>query len=116
MLNDKPLNLISGEQYHDWIYVEDAVEAVRRIAEDGINGKSYYVGHRTPTSFRNILIDVKNILHSSSELKFGTYSDNSFVDYDRINCEAIYQDIGWTPDISFHDSILKTAQWIRSVI
>ena len=44
-MKDLPIDLISGDDYFDMIYYEEAIDAIIEIASKGKSYKSYFVGH-----------------------------------------------------------------------
>ena len=64
--------------------------------------------------FRSKLIAMKDILHSKSELKFGEYKDETFVNYTDFDLDALYNDTGFECKSNFRESILKTAEWLKA--
>ena len=113
LLEDEPLNLISGEHPDDWIDIKDLVEGIISAAIDGKDNVDYYIGHRKISTFKEKLLEMKAILGSSSDLMFGTYPETHRVDYSKIDTEALHRDTGFEPKISFAKSVQDTAEWLR---
>lgn len=112
LLNCEPLRLISGEHKHDWIYIEDAVNGIISVMEKGKNSISYYIGNRQLRTFMEIIRDVRDTLSSGTELEFGYYPDDGYIDYSEIDLEGLYRDTGFECKTDFCNSIRKTAQWL----
>lgn len=106
-------NLCTGDFLYDWIYVGDLVEAMLVIGEKGKNLKSYYAGHRKIMLFRDIVINIRNILNPNVKLKFGAYKDNALIDYSKIDLDALYNDTGFEIKSNFIDTIKNTSIWIN---
>lgn len=104
--------LIEGKNYYDLVYVEDVAAAFEAIGERGVNGKSYYVGHRKLSTFRELLSDIRNIVAPDMGLNFGAFQDTSAMDYSRIDLDELYRDTGFECTADFRESILKTAEWL----
>lgn len=105
--------LIQGDNYYDMIYVDDVAAAFEAIGEKGINHKSYYVGHRSLCTFKELLCKVRDIVNPDIKLHFGAFQDTSSLDYRRIDLDALYQDTGFECKTDFRESILKTAEWLK---
>lgn len=115
MLKNDPLDLVTGTRPNDWVYVDDTVEGIISVAESPYSGKKYYVGHRDISTFKDKLIAMKEALNSGSELNFGKYPDNTFVDYSPFNADELYSDTGFECSCDFRESILKTAEWVKTL-
>lgn len=108
--------LIEGNQFYDMIYISDIVDAFLAIAEKGKNMVSYYVGHRQLRYFKDVFCEVGNILDATITLNFGAYKDSpSGMDYSLIDLDLLYQDTGFECRADFRESILKTAEWVKSL-
>ena len=112
LLAGEPLKLISGEHLHDWTYIDDAVGGVMAVLEKGLPGKEYYVGSREPETFRDIVTRVRDAICPEAELCFGEYKDDAYIDYTKIDLDALYRDTGFACTADFEESIRKTARWL----
>lgn len=115
LLNDRPLYLTDGHYKYDWTYIEDAVDGIIAVCENGKSGMQYYVGNRHLITLKNLIESVKKILLSKSQLNFGKYKDLSYIDYSLINLNALYNDTGFECKCDFKESILKTAEWVKTL-
>lgn len=113
--NGENLDLILGENLYDWTYIDDAVEGILAVAEDGINNKEYYIGNRKLRTFKDIVENLRDIINPLVELNFGKYSDTSFTDYEAIDLNALYEDTGFECKSDFKESILKTSEWVKAL-
>lgn len=107
--------LIEGNLLYDWLYVDDAVNGLIAIGDKGINFKNYYIGHRQLKTFREIVIQVKDILNPNVELRFGEFPDEMPLDYSLIDLDALYEDTGFEAKCDFTKSIIETSQWLKSL-
>lgn len=114
LIEGLPSKLITGNNLYDMVYIDDIVEAFVAIGKAGKNMRSYYIGHRKIKTFREIIMEIANIINPEGVLLFGEYPDEeSGIDYARINLEALYNDTGFECKTDFKESILKTAAWIK---
>ena len=114
MLANIPCKLVKGDNLYDMIYIDDIVRAFEAIGEKGKPMKSYYIGHRTQTTFRSIIEQIGSILNPECPLLFGEYPDvPSGVDYKYIDTDSLYRDTGFECTANFRQSILNTAQWLQ---
>jgi nucleoside-diphosphate-sugar epimerase len=109
------LNLIEGKNLNDWLYIDDAVEGLVSVGGKGINGKEYYIGNRTLRPFREIVTELRDTLNPDSKLNFGAYTDMTFFDYSKYDIYALYNDTGFIAKADFKESIIKTANWLKSI-
>lgn len=114
LLHGEPVRLIPGEHKHDWTYVDDAVSGIISVMENGKDGISYYIGDRQLRTFKEIMLDVRNIVSPDADLEFGYYPDDGYIDYSEIDLNALYRDTGFECKADFVDSIRKTAAWLKS--
>lgn len=105
--------LIKGDNLYDMVYVEDIISAFIAIAERGVHGKSYYIGHRQLKAFRQWIEEIRDIVNPSVALKFGEYQDPLDMDYSYVDLDLLYNDTGYEPSSDFKTTVLETAQWIN---
>jgi nucleoside-diphosphate-sugar epimerase len=114
LLQNKPLNLISGQYPDDWMSVDELVEGIIAASNSSLQYGDYYIGHRRITTFKEKLTDMKRVLCSDSVLNFGVYPENYYVDYSKFDLEALFRDTGWEAKAGFADTIGQTAAWIKT--
>ena len=114
-LEGKSPRLISGETSYDWVYIQDIVRGFIYIADKGISQKSYYIGHHELKTFREIVTEVRDIINPNVELKFGEIPEKTVIDFSSINIRALTEDTGYQPKADFKSSILKTADWVKTL-
>lgn len=105
--------LIEGNNLYDMIYIEDIVDAFIELSQKGINGKTYYIGHRKLKTFKEWIISIKDIINPNVTLKFGDYKDPLNLDYSLINLDLLYQDTGYECESNFETTIKSTENWIK---
>lgn len=107
--------LVEGSNTYDLVYIGDIVDAFIAIGEKGINQREYYVGHRKLKAFKEWMMDVRDVIAPDVELKFGEYKDNQQINYDEIDLDALYRDTEFECKANFKETILETAEWVRSL-
>lgn len=105
--------LVEGNNLYDLVYIQDIADALIAIGEKGKNQKEYYVGHRKLKTFKEWMLEIRDILAPNIKLKFGEYKDNQQIDYDTVDLEALYRDTGWQCRYELKDKLLQTAQWVK---
>ncbi|MDU5104017.1 MAG: NAD(P)-dependent oxidoreductase [Clostridium butyricum] len=114
-LNGESPRLVEGNYLYDWIYIDDAVSQLIAVGEKGINFKNYYIGHNQLKTFKEIILEVRDIINPKLPIKFGDIKDTSIIDYSKININSVYEDTGVLPSCDFRESILKTAEWVKNL-
>jgi dTDP-glucose 4,6-dehydratase len=109
-----------GQNVRDWLFVEDHVDALCKIARHGIPGNTYNVGgncERTNIEVVNTLCDALDQLAPRSE-SFSHRSLITFVTdrpgHDRryaIDGTKLARELDWGPRMLFAEGILQTVQW-----
>ncbi len=114
-LNDKKLPVYGdGKNIRDWIYVLDHCRAIEMVFESGTNGETYNVG--ASTEIENIEI-VKLILKYLQKPESLIEYVKDRLGHDRryaIDSSKIQSELGWSPNFSFEDAIIKTIDWYIS--
>ena len=107
--------LIKGDIPYDLIYIDDIAKAFYAIGEKGKHLKSYYVGHRQLKTFRELLTQMGQAVSPTTKLRFGEFpDDNSSRNYDKVDLDALYNDTGFECTADLKESILKTAEWLKT--
>ena len=119
-LDGKPIRIYGdGLQVRDWLYVEDHVEGLVRVRDDGEPGGSYNIGGNCERTNR----DVVHTLLERLALHIGVEAETlrSLVTYvedrpghDRryaIDSSHIEHELGWTARTSFESGLDATVAW-----
>lgn len=112
LLQHRPIRLIPGNHKHDWTYIDDAVNGIISVMENGKDGARYYIGNRQLKTFQEIMLDVQDVVCPDADLQFGCYPDDGYIDYSEIDLESLYRETGFVCKADFRESIRKTAQWL----
>ena len=115
--NVDAIDLTTGLQKKDFIYVADVVDAMVAIAEQQDELPSQFselpCGRGDATTVRSFVERIHEVSQSSSKLNFGAVPDRegeppeSYADTTAINA------LGWTPRTSLDDGIRLTVDWHR---
>lgn len=115
LLSGQDLDLIEGDNLYDWTYIDDCIRGVLAAAELGKHGKVYYVGSEKLRPFSEIIREVRDAVNPKAKLNFGRYQDNTYIDYRQIDIYELYRDTGCLPVCEFRTSVMKTADWMRTL-
>lgn len=107
--------LTSGEQKADFMYVSDVARALISMGENGVSGKTYYVGYGSPRPLKEFIIKINSIVNPDIDTGLGLKSFKGLdVDFDSIDMAKLYQDTGFLPKISFEQGIKYTLDWLSN--
>lgn len=108
-----------GKHIRDWLYVEDHIEAIDLILQNGIQGETYIIGARN--EWQNI--DLTKKIATIMDRKLGRLKGTSAqkitfikerLGHDRryaIDPKKIEMELGWTPKTDFSEGLEKTIDW-----
>ena len=121
-LNKKSIPLYGdGENIRDWLFVDDHVDALILVINQGIPGETYNIGgncEKKNIEVANLICDlISEYMQEREEL----YDYKSLIEFvnDRpghdfryaIDSSKIYNNLGWKPIESFDSGIKKTIDW-----
>lgn len=113
LLSRKHMSFTSGEQMYDFIYVSDAVRAIRLAAEQGKNNKLYYIGNKEQYPLKEFLMEMRDVLAPDMRLGLGELElQGVSLQYNEIDTGGIFEDFGFEPQYTFAQGIKMTADWI----
>ncbi len=113
--NNNTPKLVDSEMLLDWVYIDDVILIIYNVIERGKPFKNYYVGYRKVKTFGEIIRMVGKVVNPNIELNFGTYHDNSFIDYSKFLNDDLYLDTGFEITSNFEKNIKKTAEWVKTL-
>lgn len=116
LLRGEHVSFTGGEQFWDYLYSEDAVRALRLMAEKGISGKTYVLGNgqsRPLEEYLDILYRVVCEEMDGKGRRVGTvgigelpYGEGQLM-YLAGDVSELWQDTGFVPHVSFKEGIRK---------
>jgi len=121
-LNKKSIPLYGdGENIRDWLFVDDHVDALILVINQGIPGETYNIGgncEKKNIEVANLICDlISEYMESKGEffdykclIKFVNDRPGHDFRY-AINSSKIFNDLGWLPTESFDSGIKKTIYW-----
>ena len=118
-ISKKPIPIYGdGKNIRDWIYVEDHIDALIKIALYGRIGDSYCIGAGQERSNEEIVEMICGLLDcfnskNSPHNRFKIYVKDR-LGHDRryaISNKKIKEDLNWSPKMKFIDSMKLTVKW-----
>jgi UDP-glucose 4-epimerase len=99
--NRSPIVFGTGDQLRDFIYIEDAVNAIIKVAENS-DKKTVDIGSGNSVSFNEILNTIYNIIKKKNNAIY-IAKPNQYVDKTYANIEEMSK--YYTPEISLHNGL-----------
>ena len=121
-INDLPIPIYgNGENIRDWLFVEDHVNGLIKVLNDGIIGEKYCIGGNEEKTNNEVVNTICEIL---DELIPRENTHKNLINYvvDRlghdkryaINASKISDELGWEPQYSFKDGLAITISWYKN--
>lgn len=106
----------AGTQMYDFIFIDDAVNEFIAIAEKGLSNKCYYIGSLNPRPLKEFIAIMRDRANPNIEIHFGELPFVGIsLDYSKFDVNAIFEDTGYKPLVSFEDGIDKTIAWLKEI-
>lgn len=95
----------------DFIYVGDAVRAIRLIGEKGRSNETYTVGSGERHTLRETVENIRNLINCDAKLQ--GFVDEKCLDTRSscVNIDKLVRDTGFEAKVSFDQGIRKTIDW-----
>lgn len=114
MLRGEHCAFSSGEQFYDFIYIDDAVQAFINAGKCGHSNKTYYIGNVKPRKLKEFLCELRDVVNPDLEIGLGEIvSGEAPLSYDEFPLDNLHLDTGFVPKIDFVSGIKKTVEWIK---
>lgn len=116
LLNGEHCAFSAGEQMYDFIYITDAAKSFVAIGEKGKNNKTYYIGSQEPKPLKAFLLTMRDLVDPNIMIGLGEIPFNGVsLSYKEFDINAVKDDTGFIPQISFKEGIEKTIAWLKKV-
>ena len=115
LLAGQDLDLTPGTALYDWNYIDDSIEGLSLAAEKGKDNELYYIFGNGIRPLKEIVSDVRDIINPECKINLGTYKEDFGVDYSSVDIYKLYRDTGYYPRTDFKQSIINTAEWLKSI-
>ena len=116
LLKGEKMPLTAGEQIWDYLYAEDAADALYRLARFGKNGGIYPVGSGSAKPLRVYLEILRNTIDPALPLGFGEvqYSSKQVMHLEA-DISALIKDTDFEPKTDFETGIRKTIDYYKEL-
>jgi nucleoside-diphosphate-sugar epimerase len=103
----------SGDQYRDFIYVDDVIDALMLVASKGMGKGPIQIGSEIATSVRRVAEIIVEISGKKIEPVFDVNAPQG--DRGRVaNCDRAREILGWYPRTELKDGIAKLYAWVQN--
>jgi len=114
-INDKEIFLTSGKVQRDFIYIEDVVEALLKIAKTKLkNGEIINLGTAKQHGNDDIVRTIEKILHKKLTVKIGKFPKRAWdTNYWVSNNQKASKLLSWRPKYNLENGLKKTITWAK---
>ena len=103
----------SGNQYRDFVYIDDIIEALIRVVKFGMNKGVIQIGSEKATDIKSLAKMIVEI--SGKDIKVSYDTSKPEGDYGRIaNCKKAKEILKWKSSIDIKEGLERTYKWIFS--
>ncbi len=116
LLLNEPLKMTKGEQSLDFIYIEDAVNALLALLSLNYKRKrfeEFQLGTGDSHRLKQVIHMIKKLAMSKSKIEFGAikYRSDEIMN-SKANIEPLIK-LGWLPKVSLKEGLRKTVNWYK---
>ncbi|WP_035767611.1 NAD-dependent epimerase/dehydratase family protein [Butyrivibrio sp. NC2002] len=114
LMEENVPNLTQGMQVWDYLYIEDAVNALILLATDKNADGVYCLGGSNPRSVKKYVEAIRDIVRPGYELPFGNipYGTRQSMHLEA-DITKIKHDVGFYPQIDFEEGIKRLYRWYK---
>jgi len=110
-------DLTEGVQKWDFLYSEDAADALYRCALSGRNGAVYPLGGGRAIPLRDYIVEMRDAIDPQLPLGFGKIPYGPLqVMHLEADISDLTRDTGFTPAVPFEKGIRQTIEWMKGEI
>lgn len=116
MQRNEPIALTKGEQIWDYLYSEDAANALYLLGEKGKSGKTYCLGSGEGRPLREYIEIMKEVVGSESVLNFGEipYGEKQVM-WLQADIEELVKQVNFTVRVDFESGIKMLGDRITKI-
>jgi dTDP-glucose 4,6-dehydratase len=103
-----------GEQFREWIFIQDYCAAIDAILCKGKVGEIYNIGTRTRRKNIEVIKFILDYLNKGEE-NIEYVADRPGHDFGyAVNPDKLMNELGWKPEGNFEDQLKKTIEWYKN--
>lgn len=112
LLKGEPTRFSSCTQPYDFIYVEDVVNGLIAVAENGIKNHAYYLGSGNPRELKEYLLIIRDYICPTAELGIGALpTDSHALPIEVFDIQRTIDETGYHPQYTFEEGLDRTVRW-----
>lgn len=97
------------DQLYDFIYIEDAVNAIITVAEKGVDLNEYYVGYGDIRPLMEYILIIRNLINKNYNLEIGKrVGKSTYFDFNQFNVSKIKNDLNFKFKYDIVSGLIKT--------
>ncbi len=114
LVGERP-SLTLGEQAWDYLYIEDAADAIYRAAMSEEARGVFNLGSGETESIRRVMERIRDLIDPTLPLGFGEipYPEDQLMRLET-SIDRLRDATGWTPQVSLDEGLRRTVDWYRS--
>lgn len=114
LMDGEDAKCTKGEQIWDYLYCEDAANALYLLGDSELDGKIYCLGSGEARPLKEYISILQAQINSRTNVSFGAipYGDNQIM-YLCANIDELKADVGFSPRVSFEEGIRRTLQSLK---
>jgi UDP-glucose 4-epimerase len=114
LLKKNTPKLSSGIREIDWIYVEDVVDGLVKMAlASGTEGETIDLGSGTLITIQEIVNKITSMITPDMKPSFGSVADRPMEKTRIANTDDTFSRTGWQPKVSLEQGLARTIEWYR---
>lgn len=116
IINGEPLKFTAATQNYDFVYVSDVAKAFYLVADKGKPFCEYMIGSGDAKPLKQFILEMVASCGPDSIPLFGDIPfTGTNMPLTTFSIDAIKNDCGFRPDISFGDGTKKTMDWLKTI-
>ena len=114
LLRGETPKMSSGTRLVDWIYVDDVVDGLMRLAVgDNLAGQTVDIGSGRLESVRSVVERIHRLMNSAAALQFDPAADRPLEQVRTADMERTESLAGWRPRFTLDQGLQATIDWHR---
>lgn len=115
LLKGESPQISSGQRLVDWVYVDDVVDGLKRLATvPGIEGMSVDLGSGEVVTTREIVEIIHDLMGVETTPQFGALPDRPLEPVRKADIARSLDQIGWAPRVDLRQGLLRTIESYRT--
>ena len=104
----------SGEQFYDFVHIDDAAVMMYYIGAEGKPMASYYIGSDSPKKLKYFIMEMRDCVDPSIELNLGEVKTNVVdMPINLFDTQKLAQETKYRQKISFREGIMRTIKFLK---